>query len=99
MILVIGTLRLPPEALPRARAAMESVIAATRREDGCLAYSCAEDLFDPGLIHVSEAWRDQAALDRHGSAEHIVAYRTVAAQLGFTERNLMVYEAGEPRPL
>ena len=44
---------------------MAEVVAASRAEDGCIDYAYAEDMLDPGLIRVIEAWRDQAALDRH----------------------------------
>ena len=33
-------------------------------EDGCIDYAYAEDVLEPGLIRVSEVWRDQAALNR-----------------------------------
>jgi len=98
MLLIIGTVRLPPDKFEQARPAMERMIAASRAEPGCLAYSYARDVLDPGLIRVSEAWRDRAALDEHFKSVHIAAWRASWARLGIGDRNLMLYEAGEGAP-
>ena|SRR5690606_1617791 len=98
MLLIVGTVRLPPQNLDAARAAMARMIAATSAEDGCLEYAYAEDVLDPGLIHVKELWRDQSALDRHFASDHIAAWRACWSALGIGDRNLRLYEVGEPRP-
>ncbi|MFL5166850.1 MAG: putative quinol monooxygenase [Microvirga sp.] len=95
MLLIIGTIRLPPDKLDQARPTMERMISASRAEAGCLAYSYAQDVLDPGLIHVSEAWRDRAALDAHFESGHIAEWRASWAELGIGDRNLTLYEAGE----
>ncbi|MEP9399206.1 putative quinol monooxygenase [Mesorhizobium sp. KR2-14] len=97
MLLIVGTIRLPPDNLMAARPVMARMVLASRAEDGCEEYSYAEDVLDPGLIHVKEMWRDQAALDRHFASEHIAAWRTTWQELGIGERNLRVYEVGPPR--
>ncbi len=66
MIMIAGTVRFPADRIRDARDAMARMIEATRAEDGCVHYAFAEDVLDPGLIHISELWRDQAALERHG---------------------------------
>ena len=98
-ILVIGTVRLPPENIDRARAAMETMVAASRAEDGCLEYAYSHDLLEPGLVRVTEAWRDRAALTAHFQAPHMAAWRRVFPSLGITDRNLALYEAGQPEPI
>ena len=60
-VLIGGTFRLPPEAVERFRPHMETMLAKSRAEDGCLTYSYAFDVLEPGLVRVFEAWRDQAA--------------------------------------
>lgn len=97
MLLILGTVRLPPERLDPARRAMARMISASRAEDGCEEYSYAEDVLEPGLIHVKEVWRDQVALDRHFSSEHLAAWRATWPELGITDRNLRVYDVGQPR--
>jgi quinol monooxygenase YgiN len=99
MILIAGTVRFPPESMAEARPAMERMITATRAEDGCLQYAFAEDVLDPGLIHISELWRDRAALDAHGKAPHMAEWRAAAQALGVHGRDLRLYEVGEATPL
>ena len=97
MLLILGTVRLPPERLGPARRAMARMISASRAEDGCEEYCYAEDVLEPGLIHVKELWRDQVALDRHFLSEHITAWRSTWPELGITDRKLRVYDVGQPR--
>jgi quinol monooxygenase YgiN len=98
MLLIVGTVRLPAERLPEALPAMERMVKASRAEDGCLEYGYAEDILDPGLIHVKELWADQAALDRHFASAHIAAWRAVWPSLGIRDRALRLYDVGEARP-
>ncbi len=99
MIIIIGTVRLPVASLDQARAAMRAMIEATRREDGCVSYAFAEDVLDPGLIHISEEWRDRDALKAHGASGHMATWRAAGAALQITDRNLSLYAAGQPEPL
>ncbi|MGU3574444.1 putative quinol monooxygenase [Brucellaceae bacterium C25G] len=97
MLLIVGTVRLPADNLNAARAIMEAMILASRREDGCLGYSYAEDVLVPGLIHVKEFWRDQASLDQHFASAHIAKWRSAWPQLGIHDRDLTIFEVGEGR--
>lgn len=99
MILVIRNIRCPVEALDRLRAPMAEVVAASRAEDGCLEYAYGEDMLDPGLIRISEVWRDQEALERHFTQPHMDAWRAARAALGVGDRRLKLYEAGEGRDI
>jgi quinol monooxygenase YgiN len=98
MLLIVGTFRLPPARLLPARAAMARMIEASRAEDGCNEYVYAEDVLEPGLVHVKELWRDQAALDRHFASAHLAAWRAIWAKLQITDRDLRLYDVGKPRP-
>lgn len=98
MLLIIGTVRLPPDKLTEARPAMQRMISASRAEPGCIEYSYAQDVLDAGLIHVSEVWLDRAALDAHFRSAHIADWRASWAVLGIGDRNLMLYEARDPKP-
>jgi quinol monooxygenase YgiN len=97
MLLIVGTFRLPADRVEAARPIMNRMIEASRAEDGCVAYGYAQDVLDPGLIHVKEMWRDQAALDRHFASAHIARWRAAWPDLGIGDRNLSVYDVGEPR--
>ncbi|PYE89318.1 putative quinol monooxygenase [Phyllobacterium leguminum] len=97
MLLIVGTVRLPPENLALAREVMQGMILASRAEDGCVEYCYAEDLLEPGLIHVKEMWRDRISLDRHFASAHISDWRATWPRLGIGDRNLRLYEVGEPQ--
>ena len=95
MIIVMGTVRLPPGNIEAARPVMTATLEATRAEDGCIAYAYAVDLLDPGLIHIAERWRDKAALAAHFKAAHMDTWRAAQPALGLSERNIRVYETDE----
>ena len=75
MIIVSGTLRLRPESVAALRAIAEVTLRETRKEEGCILYSFAEDLLEPGLIRIYEEWETMEALDAHGRTPHIEAWR------------------------
>lgn len=99
MILIVGTVRLPPRNLAAARAIMQQMVDASRAETGCMQYCYAEDLFDPGLIHIKELWLDRAALERHFASAHIAAWRAEWPRLGIGHRDLVAHEVAEGRPV
>ena len=99
MLLIVGTIRLPANMLGVARTSMAAMVEASRAEAGCLDYSYAEDVLDPGLIHVNERWIGRLALDKHFESAHIAIWREAWPTLGIGERNLYLYEVGEPRPI
>ena len=99
MILVVGTIRCPPENLEALKPSMAAVVAASRAEDGCIEYAYGADMLDPGLIRVSEVWRDRAALEAHFKQPHMDPWRAARAELGVGERNLKLYQANDPEPI
>ncbi|MBU1379101.1 MAG: antibiotic biosynthesis monooxygenase [Alphaproteobacteria bacterium] len=98
-MIIAGTVRLPPENLDAFRPHMDAMLTASRAEDGCLTYSYAVDVQDSGLIRVFEAWRDQAAIDAHFQAAHMVAWRASWPALGVSARRLSLYEVASEREL
>jgi quinol monooxygenase YgiN len=96
-LIIAGTVRVPAENLDRFRPHMLEMLAASRAEDGCLAYSYAQDVADPGLIRIFEAWRDQAALDAHFASGHMARWRSRWPQFGVSDRRLMAYEIAAER--
>ena len=97
MIIVAGTIRVPPDNMERLRPHARRVIDATRAEPGCLVYSFAEDVVEPGLIRIFEIWETREDLDRHGQAEHMAPWRAAVAENAVSGRDIKVYpaEAGE----
>ena len=95
MLLIVGTIRLPAAKLDRARPVMQRMVEASRAEAGCLDYFYAQDIADPGLIHVRELWTDRTALDAHFASAHLVEWRSRWSDLGIGERDLRMFEVGE----
>ena len=98
MLLITGTVRIDPAKIAAARPAMAAMVAASNSEDGCETYAYSQDLLDPGLIHISECWRDRAALKAHFESPHMAVWRAAIPGLGISDRNLRLYESdgGEP---
>jgi quinol monooxygenase YgiN len=99
VIIILGTVRLPHDNIAKARTAMQAMVTASRAEDGCIEYGYSEDLLEPGLIRVTEIWRDATVLDAHFKTPHLAAWRATWPDLAISERRLFAYEAGEARPI
>ena len=99
MLLVIGTFRLPAEMIQDAWPVMQEMIEASMEEEGCLAYSYAHDMLEPGLIRVNETWRDEDALEEHFASEHMEEWRANWERLGIHDRDLFMVEASTAKPV
>lgn len=71
----------------------------TRGKDGCLYYSFAEDVAEPGLFRVAEGWRDRAALDTHLSSPDFADTLRQAGEMRITERQVHTFTASDSRSL
>ena len=98
-LIVAGTVRAPKENIERLRPHMLEMMQKTRAEDGCVAYGYAEDVGEPGLIHVFELWRDEAALAAHFQTPHMAAWRAALQTAEMRDRNLKVYDIASERPI
>jgi quinol monooxygenase YgiN len=98
-LIVAGTVRVPPASLDGLRPHMAAMMADSQAEEGCFDYNYAEDVTVPGLIHVFERWRDQAALDAHFNTEHMARWRAAWPSFGVSERRLFAYEVASERAL
>ena len=93
MIVIEGTVRVPPDRIEAARPAMEKMIRASRAEAGCIDYAYSIDLLDPGLVRVTERWESREALKAHFATPHMAEWRAGFSALGVTDRSLRLYEA------
>jgi quinol monooxygenase YgiN len=92
MIIILGRIDVAPEDIERAKEAAAIVSRATVEEDGCLHYAYAADLNDPNRLQLSEWWRDQAALEAHFIAPHILTFRQAMSQVRVIKRDVKRYE-------
>lgn len=68
---VVATIPTDPAQGDAVRAGIADLVAATRTEEGCVAYACYESAAAPGTFVTIEEWRTQADLDAHMTTPHI----------------------------
>jgi quinol monooxygenase YgiN len=73
-------------------AAARTVAAATRSDQGCLAYTFSVDLSDPDRILGLEVWADQRALDAHMSHPHTESFLAAVPDLEAGSPDMSVHE-------
>lgn len=98
-VVVIGSMRFPPDAMRHVGPHLALLVSETRKHDGCMEYNAAEDLNDPGLVRFSEVWPSADLLTAHLQAPHIAPWRAVAANLGVSDRKFTAFTATDPRPV
>ncbi|MBM6401554.1 putative quinol monooxygenase [Phycicoccus sonneratiae] len=75
---VVATIPAAPDRVEDIRAALETLVEATRREEGCLGYDLFESASAPGVFVTVERWTGQDALDAHLGTPHIAAAMAAA---------------------
>jgi quinol monooxygenase YgiN len=93
MIIVNGTVRFGAGEIERLKGAMARNVEATRAEQGCEHYSYAVDLVEPDLLHVSERWSDEAAIERHMASPHMGAFMAQVRASNVEAMSIKAYEA------
>lgn len=91
-LIVAGEIRINPDHMAAAWAALEPMVAATRAEAGCLAYVFSEDHSEPGLLHLFERWTSKAALDEHFASDHMATYRAAMGDIDIRRRDIAIYD-------
>ena len=95
MLLVTGSARFHADDIDALREAAHDMVMESRKEDGCITYAYAFDLFDPTLMHIVEKWDDRAALQRHFETPHMKTWRSKLATLRFSDLELFTVEGEE----
>lgn len=99
MIIVAGSVRIPEERIEDLRPVALATVEATRREAGCLTYSFAFDLKEPGLLRIFEEWESREHLEGHFKQPHMGPWRAKLAEIGATGRSVKSYESDSGTPL
>lgn len=50
------------------------LVAASRKDEGCISYDCFESATRPDVFLICETWASQAQLDAHKQAPHFKEY-------------------------
>lgn len=68
---VVAHLPAKPDQIDATRALLESLVAPTHAEDGCIRYELFLNNADPADFTFIEEWTDDAALDAHLASPHL----------------------------
>ncbi len=98
MIIVTARLECRPGHEQELEAAARDAVAATRAEDGCLAYSFLKDLAGPLSYVFVEEWASPDALRAHTGTAHLRAFRH-AARDHVARQEIAVHTVTESRAL
>jgi quinol monooxygenase YgiN len=98
-IVVMGDARFAPGEIDRLMPAIDTMLAATRAEDGCIEYSYARDVIDPDTVRVAERWRDRTALDAHFATPHMASFNAALATANIFDLSVKAYDARGERTL
>ena len=96
MIIVMGHIRVRPEDTETFRRRLSDHAATVRGFDGCLHYSIATDIADPGLWWISERWRDQNAQAAHMAGDHMARLNMMMKHVKITEARIERFETDDP---
>jgi quinol monooxygenase YgiN len=99
VVIIQGEVRFHPGDMETLREAARRMIEATRSEDGCIAYAYGEDVLDPGLVHVVERWRDEAALAKHAQSTHMGEFNAALAKARVLSLRITAFDASGERVL
>ena len=81
MIYVVATTDVKPEHREAYIAGAGNCVAETRKEKGCISYDCHSSVTAPNCFVFVERWETQAALDAHGQAPHLKAWRELSSPM------------------
>lgn len=77
MLTVIATIIAKSDRIADVRRELEKLVAATRKESGCINYDLHVDLNDPRRFVFYENWTSKEALDAHAASPHMKAWGKV----------------------
>lgn len=99
MLIVLAKAQVGEGAMEPAMAAIAAMVAASNAEEGCIAYAFTQDLLQPGVIHIVEKWKDEAALAAHFATPHMAAFGAAIGGLDFKVIEAVKYHADEGSPV
>lgn len=89
MIYVLATLVVKGEKRGDFLENARDVIAATRREPGCVSYDLTSSITEPNMFVFVERWDSREALAAHAASAHVAHWRTLCVDY-LDRRNLEI---------
>jgi quinol monooxygenase YgiN len=99
MLIIAGTLDLPPENRAQLLEAAEPLMRASEDEEGCFTYLMMPDPFDTGRVRIFERWESEEALAAHFGMPHMTEFGQALGGLGVTGSDLTKYQISSSGPL
>lgn len=81
VLTVIVHVRSKPGQESRVRQILESLLAPTRAEAGCINYDLHQSHTHPALFVFYENWKSEAHLEAHARSKHIQSFRKLADEI------------------
>ncbi len=93
MIIVEGWIELSEGDIETIRDAALTMMADTRKEEGCLLYVYSTELENPDTIRIAERWENMEALQAHGKTPHMTAFNKAMAGVTILGASVKAYPA------
>jgi quinol monooxygenase YgiN len=99
VIVIHATVLIDPAKTDAAVAAAKEMMAESRKEPGCHAYTFTRDLSEPGRFHIIEEWESDEALAIHFKAPHMAKFQAVVPTLGLKDMQAERFVVSSKGPL
>lgn len=99
MIVIHASLLLDPAKADAAISAAKDMMAESRKEPGCHAYTFTRDLYDPARFHIIEEWESDEVLAKHFAMPHMAKFQAVVPTLGIKEMKADKFVVSSKAPL
>lgn len=99
MLVIAGTVAIDPEKVEVGTAAAVEMMQETRKESGCISYTFASSIEEPGRFQIFEEWESQEALDAHFASPHMARFQAAVGGMGVREMKVQRYEIAKVGPL
>jgi quinol monooxygenase YgiN len=98
MIVVRFKVHSKPDKTEQLMAALEEVIAPSRRIDGCIEFDIARCLDDPNSFVATEVFEDRAALDRQEQQAQVATVLAMLPEVLAADPVATIYEVSSAEP-
>ena len=99
MIIITGAVVVASENRGAFLDAAKRQVMASREEEGCVSYHCAEDAFAPGNFVFVEKWRDAEAMQIHFAKSYSIEFAHAARRLAANSPVIEIHEVTSARTL
>ena len=93
MVIVAGTVKVPPNRMDEAIALSVEHVRRSRVEPGCLSHAVFQDVEDANRLFFFERWADQKALEAHFMVPEARAFARSLASLSSSTPEIAIYDA------